>query len=88
MTLHLSEDILKQAGLTEQDVVIELACHLFDAERLPLWPAAQLCGMDRVAFEEELRKRKIAIYRPTVEDVLEDLRTLNDFRSRTKGLPE
>ncbi len=88
MTLHLSEDILKQAGLTEQDVVIELACRLFDAERLPLWPAAQLCGLDRVTFEEELRKRKIAIYRPTVEDVLEDLQTLKDFRSRTKGQPE
>jgi predicted HTH domain antitoxin len=77
MVLNLREDILKQAGLTEHDAVIEFACRLFDAGKLDLWPAAQLAGLSRVEMEEQLFLRKIPIYRPTVQDLLDDLATLD-----------
>ena len=65
-----------RAGLTEREVLIEIACRLFDMGRLHLWPAAQLAGLTRVEMEGELMKRKIPIYRPTVEDVEEDVETM------------
>lgn len=81
MILHLREDILKQAGITEREALVEFACRLFDAEKLELWPAAQLAGLSRVAMEGELHKRNIAIYRPTVEDLERDLENIRAFRA-------
>ncbi len=77
MTLTIPDEVLKDAGLTERDVMFELACRLFDAERLALWPAAKLAGLTRVELEHELWKRKIPVYRPTVEDLAEDLAGLD-----------
>lgn len=73
MPLTIPDDVLESAGLTEAEARVEIACRLFDAQKLSLWPAAQLAGMSRVEFEGELRKRKIPIYRPTVEDLQEEL---------------
>jgi predicted HTH domain antitoxin len=68
MTLNIPEGILEQAGLTEREVLIELACRLFDADKLGKSAAARLCGMDRTAFEFELDKRKLPLYHMTDED--------------------
>lgn len=76
MTMTLPDNILSQAGISEQEARLELACRLFDLERLDLWPAAQLAGLSRVDFEFELHKRKIALYRPTFEEVQQDLAAL------------
>jgi predicted HTH domain antitoxin len=77
MTLTLPDDVVKQTGLTEREILIELACRLFDAGKLYLWPAAQVAGLSRVEMEGELIKRKIKIYRPTVEDLAEELAGLD-----------
>jgi predicted HTH domain antitoxin len=45
---------LKQAGLTEKDALIEIACRLFDGDKLHLWPAAKLAGLSRDEFESAL----------------------------------
>jgi len=77
MPLTLSDDVLKQAGMTADEARVEIACRLFDAGKLALWPAAQLAQLSRIEFEEELHRRRIPIYRPTVEDFREDLETLD-----------
>lgn len=76
MCLHIPNEVLTQAGLTDREALIEFACSLFQAHRLTLWPAAQLAGLSRVEMEGELRKRGIAIYAPSVEDLREDLENL------------
>jgi predicted HTH domain antitoxin len=68
MTINIPDDILHRAGLTEREVLIELACRLFDAERLGKGLAARMCGLERIEFEEELRKRKLAVYHTSLED--------------------
>lgn len=83
MVLHIPDHILKQAGLTEREAVIEFACRLFDAEKLDLWPAAQLAGLSRAEMESELRKRKIAVYRYSSNDFSKDLETLQWLRARS-----
>ena len=73
MGLHISSDLLKEAGLDERGALVEFACRLFQGKKLTLWPAARLAGLSRVEMERELRDRGIAAYAPTVNDLHEDL---------------
>lgn len=74
--LPIPDDILKEAGLTEKEALIELACRLFDAGKLSLCSSARLAGLDRNGMEDALLDRGIGIYRPTVDEVVEDLSAL------------
>jgi len=69
MPLTISDQTLQQLGLSPKDALVEFACRLFDAGRLALWPAAQLAGLSRIQFEEQLRSRGIASYRPNSQDL-------------------
>jgi predicted HTH domain antitoxin len=77
MPVVISDETLKEAGLTEHETALDIACWLFDAGRLALWPAAKVAGMSRVEFEGKLGRRGIAIYRPTPEDIAEELAALD-----------
>ena len=68
MIITIPDDILKHTGLTEREVVLELACRLYDTDRLTKFEASQLCGLDRPSFEDELMKRGLAVYHMTDED--------------------
>jgi len=63
MPVIIPDQTLKQAGLTEKEALVEIACRLFDADKLHLWPAAQLAGMSRGEFESALMARGIAVCR-------------------------
>lgn len=76
MPLVISDQQLEQAGFTEQDARIELACRAFEAGRLQLRTAAQLAAMSRAEFEAQCRDRHIAVYRITEEHYRQDLETL------------
>jgi len=75
--LAIPDDVLREAGLSEREALIEFASRLFDAGKLSLWSAARVAGLDRPSMEDALLKRRIPIYRPQQEDVLEDLATLD-----------
>ncbi len=81
MPLTLSDEILKKSGMTADEARVEIACRLFDAGKLALWPAAQLAELTRVEFEEELHRRRIPIYRPTLDDLKTEL---EDFKKLEK----
>ncbi|HYE62301.1 MAG TPA: UPF0175 family protein [Phycisphaerales bacterium] len=76
MKVEIPDDILRAAGWSERDVLVELACRLFESEKIELPDAARLAGLDRVAVEGELKKRGIAPYRYTADDLELDLRSL------------
>jgi predicted HTH domain antitoxin len=76
MALTISDDVLRQARLSEREARVEIACHLFDIGKLELWPAAELAGLTRVEMEGELRGRGIAIYCPTVQELRADVESL------------
>jgi predicted HTH domain antitoxin len=63
MPLVISDETLAQMKLDEREARIEIACRLFDAGKLQLWPAAQLAGLSRIEFEDQLKQRGLAIYR-------------------------
>jgi predicted HTH domain antitoxin len=76
-TLSIPDHLLRQAGLTERNALVEFACRLFDAGKITLWSAAQLAGLDRNGIEDALLERGIPVYRPTVGDLAQDLDTLD-----------
>src|SRR5258708_10071727 len=84
MPVVIPDEVLQETGMTERELRIELACRLFDLEKLHLWPAAKLAGLTRSGMEGELWKRKIPVYRPTVEDLEVDLANLKRFEERVQ----
>jgi predicted HTH domain antitoxin len=73
----ISDETLREAGLTEREALSEIACRLFAAGKLALWPAAKLAGINRGAFEQALRERQIPVYRPDERDLADDLAALD-----------
>lgn len=82
MTISIPDDILKQAGLTERDALIEFACRLFDADKLDLNTAGRLAGLQRVEFESELRARNLATVHYSVADYEQDRKTISELRAQ------
>ena len=76
MPVTIPDEVLKQARLTEQEAIVEIACRLFQAGKLDLTPAARLAGMDRGGFEDELMDRGIPVYRYTAEHFAQDQKSL------------
>jgi predicted HTH domain antitoxin len=79
MPLLIPDETLREAGLSEHEALVEIACSLFDSDKLTLWSAARLAKLSRVEFEGELMARRIAVYRPTVSDLKADLKALEQL---------
>jgi predicted HTH domain antitoxin len=85
MCLLVPDDILRQAGITDREALTELACRLFDSQRLDKTAAARLCSLSRPDFEEELHKRGLAVYRTTAADYEQDRRSIDPNPARKAG---
>jgi predicted HTH domain antitoxin len=83
MPVVIPDETLKEAGLTEREMVVEIACRLIDAGKLTLWQAARLAELSRSEFEQELGARKIPIYRPSLQDLADDLAALSRLRGQS-----
>jgi predicted HTH domain antitoxin len=79
--LTIPDRLLAEAGFSERDALIEIACRLYDAGKLTMPAATRWAGLGRTQFEEELLHREIAITRPTSEDLKQDLQTLRQLGS-------
>ena len=62
---------------------VELACHLFDAQRLTLAQATRMANMTRTQFEDELHLRGIAIYRLGMEEFQADMDALAKMKQES-----
>jgi predicted HTH domain antitoxin len=85
MCLVIPNDILRQAGLSDADALIEFACRLFDAEKLDKTAASRLSNLSRVEFEAELLKRGLAVYRTTEKDYEQDRRSIDEPPAKKAG---
>ncbi len=77
--LTIPEELLEETGLSEREMLVELACCLFDAGRLSFWSAAKLAGLDRIEFEEALMQRGIPIYRVDAKYWAQELAALEQL---------
>lgn len=55
MPLTIPDNVLQEAGLTEREALIEIACRLYDADVLTKNAATRMTGQSRRDFEENWR---------------------------------
>ena len=79
MAAVLTEEDLRDTGLTPEEVRLELAVWLFKEDRLTLGQAARLAGLAQAAFMRVLAQRQLPLHYG-VEDLEADLRTLDALR--------
>lgn len=63
MSLLFQDDLLSEAGFSEQEARIEIACRLYDAGRLTLPQATRWAGLTRVELEAALLERGLPLIR-------------------------
>lgn len=80
MSITISDELLRQAGMTDREALVEIACRLFAAGKLTLPLAARLAGVDRGELEDQLLDRQIPLYRPSIEDYQQDVDAIRKLR--------
>ena len=64
VTLDIPDDVLAALPIPEQErkgyLLLEIACGLYTREVLSLGKAAELAGMPKIAFGQEIGRRGIA----------------------------
>ena len=73
MPITIPDQWMQDAGFDEPSLRIEIACRLHDAGKLNFHQAIQWAELSRTEFEEAMIDRGLALYRPTVEDLHEEL---------------
>ena len=76
MTVAIPDLVAAHLGPTEKEVLIALACLLYDAGKLDMPLAQRLAGLGRTEFENALRSQGLDTYRPTEADFDADLEAL------------
>lgn len=78
MDLLIKEELLKKAGITAEELLIEVAVHLYDTGRLSMGQAKNLAMPDQISFQREMARRGVCIkYDITdLETDMENLRKL------------
>ena len=77
MPLTIPDEWLEEARISPDDARVELACRLYDGGRLSFGLAIRWSGLTRTDFEAAMLDRGLALYRPTIEDLEDDLETLD-----------
>ncbi|MEL6696675.1 MAG: UPF0175 family protein [Bacteroidota bacterium] len=80
MDLLIKEEILKQAEITAEELILEIALHLYDSGRFSMGQARNLAQLDQISFQKELAKRDIYI-KYDIEDLNTDLSNLRKIRA-------
>ncbi len=63
MAVTLPDDLLSEAGLSELEAKLEIACRLYDAGKLTMPQATRWAGISRAAFEDALLERSLPLIR-------------------------
>lgn len=80
MTLTIPDEALEESGMSERDLLIELACRLYDAGKLSKWHASRMVGMTRDEFNAELADRGLSIIHYTGDDLAREVQTLRHLQ--------
>lgn len=72
------EELVRETGLSEEELRLELAVCLFELERLTLGQASRLAGLSQFSFQGVLGRRRIPVHYDE-QDFREDVETLRDL---------
>lgn len=74
--LIIPGNVLDHIKISPSELLIEIAAHLYDTERLTMAQAKKLAGLTQIEFQKELSKRNIYI-KYDLEDLETDLKNLS-----------
>ena len=80
MTISIPDDILSSAGLSEEEVRIELAVLLFSQDRITMGQACRIAGVDQLTFQLRLARMRIPIHYG-VSELEQDLTSIRGHQS-------
>jgi predicted HTH domain antitoxin len=63
MPVTVPDQLLSEAGLSEAEARLEIACRLYDAGKLTMPQATHWAGISRVEFESALLERHLPLIR-------------------------
>lgn len=75
MSVTFSEEVLKQTHMTNEELAVEMAVHLFQIDRLSFGQAARMAAMNHLEFQKLLGSRQISLHYD-VEELRKDVETL------------
>lgn len=75
MALTISDDLLSTVRMSSDELLVDLACYLYDKSRLSFGKAARLSGLDQLKFQKALASRDI-YFKYTLNDYNTDLKNL------------
>ena len=75
MALIITDETLQKANMSANELLINLACYLYDKKQMSMGQARHLVSIDQISFQKELAKRNIDIHY-TEDDLNKDLRNL------------
>jgi predicted HTH domain antitoxin len=78
MTLSIPDEIAQATGMSDTELLQELAILLFQKEKLTLAQASRLAGLPRLRFQQLLASRQIPVHYD-VADFEADLKTLRSL---------
>lgn len=81
--LVVPKELLDQLHLAPDEMLIEIAVHLYDIRRLTMGQAKRLAGLDQMAFQHEMAKRDVYL-NYDVEEFRKDMETLEILDSKLK----
>ena len=81
MSVTFPNELLRQTHMTNEEMAIETAVHLFEIGRLSFGQAAELAGMARWPFQQLLASRQIPLHY-TEKELEDDLHTVELLEAR------
>ena len=73
--LVIPKEVLQSVHMSPDEMLIELAAHLYEKRRLTMGQAKRLAKLDQISFQKELAKRNIYL-NYDIDEFKEDLKTL------------
>lgn len=75
MSLEISDEFIRSAGLSKEELAQEIAVMLFQKNRLTLAQAARFASINRLQFQHLLASRQIPVHYDE-DDFQDDLKNL------------
>lgn len=77
--MTINEEVLLNANMSAEDLLIEIAVHLYDIGKLTLGQARDMAGLDQISFQQEMSKRDVLI-KYDQEDFMDDLAAIKAYK--------
>lgn len=75
MALIITDEVLSKAQVSANELLVDLACYLYEKKKMSMGQAKILAGINQMEFQRALAERNIDIHY-TEEDLQKDLQNL------------